>query len=324
MNMIKVFTFVSLFAIIGLSNGISQTITTSPVSSPLCAGTAVNVQYHVSSNFNGANLFRAELSDSSGSFITYNVIGVLADSASSIIHAIIPLNVYGTHFRIRVSSSNPAVIGGDNGAPINIVAIPNPIINYTTPLNFCAGDSVVLDAGTGYTFHWNTGSTSNTITVNTSGTYRVTATSFSCSGTASQTVTVYPLPTVNFFGLPAITCSNAGYILLTGTPSGNGGYFSGPGVTNSDFNPDNLSGLQTVTYTYIEAAHSCSNSISHSVIVKAIADEVISSSIATAFCLGNADTLTSLPYASYLWSNNATTQSITVSSAGTYNIKIGR
>src|ERR1039458_10694099 len=89
MNMIKVFTFVSLFAIIGLSNGISQTITTSPVSSPLCAGTAVNVQYHVSSNFNGANLFRAELSDSSGSFITYNVIGVLADSASSIIHAII-------------------------------------------------------------------------------------------------------------------------------------------------------------------------------------------------------------------------------------------
>ena len=77
---------------------------------------------------------------------------------------------------------------------------PNPI-NVID----CQGANIVLDAGnSGMTYLWSTGDVSQTITVNTTGSYDVTVTDpGGCSATFTNNVTIQPLPVVNF------TTSNA-------------------------------------------------------------------------------------------------------------------
>ncbi len=71
-----------------------------------------------------------------------------------------------------------------------------------------------------------------------------------CSGMASRTMTVKPLPnvTLNFF---APTCSNVSPISLNGgSPAG--GNYSGTGVSSGSFNPTIGPGTYLITYTYTD------------------------------------------------------------------------
>ncbi len=317
--MIRIFTLACLFATLGLSNGISQTITTGAVSTPLCAGVSISVPYIVSSQFNGANVFRVELSDSSGNFTSPQIIGVLADSVSNSITATIPSNSAGTHYRIRVVASSPAALGSDNGADITVVGQPHPAITFTTPVNFCIGDSVMLNAGSWNSYLWNTGATTSTITVNSAATYSVTvSTTNGCTGSDGQLVTTYSLPSVSFSGLPSAVCSDGGSFILIGVPTG--GHFSGSGVSNSTFNPSTLSGTYSITYTYTDPTHGCSNTASNSVMVNPFTNVVITPSGATSFCQGGSVNLNTGIYSSYLWNTGATISSITATVAGTYMV----
>ncbi|MEI8202566.1 MAG: PKD domain-containing protein [Bacteroidota bacterium] len=62
----------------------------------------------------------------------------------------------------------------------------------TGPTTFCPGNSVTLDAGSGYAaYAWSTNVTTQTISVNTPGTYTVTVSdALGCSGSASVTVSL--------------------------------------------------------------------------------------------------------------------------------------
>ena len=83
----------------------------------------------------------------------------------------------------------------------------------------------------------------------------------------SITITVNPLPTVNFTGLASQYCVNASAVTLTGSPAG--GTFSGPGISGNTFNPvvAGAGGPYTVTYTYTNVSTGCSNSTSKTVTV---------------------------------------------------------
>lgn len=79
-----------------------------------------------------------------------------------------------------------------------------PTITTNGPTSFCEGGSIQLDAGSGYNnYSWSTGATTQTITVNQSGSYNVTVTNnLGCSGSSpTVSVTVFALPT------PSITAS---------------------------------------------------------------------------------------------------------------------
>ena len=84
---------------------------------------------------------------------------------------------------------------------ITIFPLPGPQIQTNGPASFCMGDSVTLTAvdttnGT-VTYLWNTGSTNQNITVDTTGTYAVTITnSIGCSGITSINVTANPPPLI--------------------------------------------------------------------------------------------------------------------------------
>lgn len=71
----------------------------------------------------------------------------------------------------------------------------NANITASGPTTFCQGGSVVLTAGSGNTsYNWNTGATTQSITVASSGTFIVTVNNGTCLGTDTITVTVNPNP----------------------------------------------------------------------------------------------------------------------------------
>jgi len=106
---------------------------------------------------------------------------------------------------------------------------------------------------------------------------------------ADINLTVNDLPAVSFTGLEAEYCSSDEIDTLTGTPYG--GIFSGNGITDSLFNPNSLSGIQTITYTYTDA-YGCSNDSALTTNVK-LAYGVSFAGLNDYYCIENdADTLT--------------------------------
>ncbi len=82
---------------------------------------------------------------------------------------------------------------------------------------FCAGENLILDAGSGYTYLWNDNSNTSTLLVDSSGIYWVEATDTNgCNGRDSITITVFPLPIV---ALPDDTsiCSSQDFLLDAGS-----------------------------------------------------------------------------------------------------------
>ena len=129
---------------------------------------------------------------------------------------------------------------------------PNPTAIITPQGNttFCQGGFVNLVASGGSSYQWNTGSSAATISATQSGTYTVNVfNSFGCQATASQQVTVNPLPNVTLNALNQFTLKNATPIQLVASPTG--GTFSGEGVQGATFNPANVTlGKKTITYNY--------------------------------------------------------------------------
>ncbi len=95
-------------------------------------------------------------------------------------------------------------------------------VSITGPADICSGATGTLTASGGQSYLWNTGATSATINITTSGTYTVTVTSdVGCTGTASRVVNVLSNPTAPIVGtITQPTCTvNTGSVILNGLPS---------------------------------------------------------------------------------------------------------
>ncbi len=107
----------------------------------------------------------------------------------------ITLHSAGT-FACTVTDSN-----GCSGTSMPVVittsATPAPVITRSGPDPLCEGDTLILDAGSGYaSHHWSTGDATRQICVTASGTYSVTVLSVhGCSGTSlGEVVSFLPPP----------------------------------------------------------------------------------------------------------------------------------
>ena len=164
----------------------------------------------------------------------------------------------------------------------------NPLVTPAVSISasdttFCAGISVTFTAvgtngGSNPTYQWkvngnNAGSSTNVFVTNTlSNNDAITCvfgSSENCASPAAVTssgitVTVNPLPNVSL-SLNAVCEDASAFALTGGSPSG--GTYSGTGVSNGMFDPQQAgAGTHSITYSYTDA-NGCSNSATSSQVV---------------------------------------------------------
>ncbi|MCX6305076.1 MAG: hypothetical protein NT040_08915 [Bacteroidetes bacterium] len=228
---------------------------------------------------------------------------------------------------IQFSALPPSVVQNSFGVPISttytgtgsITGSANPVAVITPggPTTLCAGGSVILTASGGTGYLWSNAATTAAITVVASGTYTVTVTNAAgCSNTASQAVTVNPLPTATITPPgPTAICAGASVVL---TASGGTGYLWSNTATTASITVT-VAGTYTVTVT---DANGCSNTASRVVTVNTLPTAVITPNGPTTFCPGGSVILTASGGTGYLWSTTATTAAITVLTTGTYTVTV--
>ncbi|MCB0379945.1 MAG: gliding motility-associated C-terminal domain-containing protein [Flavobacteriales bacterium] len=245
---------------------------------------------------------------------------------------------------------------GCTGVDSIVVTVnPVPIVNLGNDTAFCAGNNIVLNAGnTGATYVWQNNPIpayqNQTLTVNTSGIYFVTASFGTCTDTDSITVTVNPIVTTN---LPDSTICQGNSALIFGVLQSVAGTYrdtilSSTGcdsilvqqlnvnptynqnlgtvtICNGDSalilgNYETVAGTYTATYQTING---CDSTVSQTLNVSPT--HVVNLGNDTAFCAGNSLTLNAGAGAStYQWMNGTgfpyNQQTFTVSSTGTYYV----
>lgn len=198
---------------------------------------------------------------------------------------------------------------------LNITINTSSPVAITTsgPTTFCSGGSVTLTANGSGSFLWSTGATTAAISATTTNTYTVTATSTCGISNSSQVVTVNTLTpaSINASG-PTIFCIGDSVTLsipVVGT------YLWSNGATTSS-----ITVFTTNTYTVTITEPCGVTSTSQSVSATNTTQVNIVASGPTTFCQGLNTTLTASGATTYLWSNGATTASITVTTANNYTV----
>ncbi|MCS7073920.1 MAG: hypothetical protein NZ108_05595, partial [Bacteroidia bacterium] len=224
----------------------------------------------------------------------------------------------GTYF-VQVTST-AGCSGTSNSQSVFVNPLPNITITPSGPTTFCSGDSVILQATTGFSaYSWTTGATTSAITVTTSGNYSVTVTVNGCSNTASQLVTVNPTPNPTISASGPTTFCSGGSVTLNTQP-GFVSYAWSNGNTTQSISV-NQSGSFTVT---VSNGFCSATSTPIIVTVNPIPTISIIPNGPTTFCANSSIDLLALPnnYSNYTWSTGATTSSITVNTSGTYTVSV--
>lgn len=183
---------------------------------------------------------------------------------------------------------------------VTISSSANLTPTITGPTSICAGSNAMLNAGSGYTSYlWSTNETTQTIIVASSGTYSVTVSDGSCSGSTSVTITQSASINPTITGQLTI-CPGTSTILDAG--SGYNGYQWSSGGSTQTISV-NSSGTYSVT---VSDANGCSGSTSVDVIVIATLPVTASADPQTV-CPGNPVTLTATGGGTYLWNTTPPT-----------------
>lgn len=230
------------------------------------------------------------------------------------------LNTAGTITYYAASQDNTTLCESitRTAVTLTITQVPNASITAGGPVSFCQGASVTLTANAGTSYSWSNGATTQSITVSTAGSYSVTVTTGSCVSTSPATaVTVNPVPTASVSaGGPTTFCQGLSVVL---TASAGSSWLWSNGATTQSITVT-TSGNYSVTVTNSFGCSATSGATS--VTVNPNPPAVITAGGPITFCQGGSVTLTANAGTSYLWSNGATTQAITISAVGTYNLSV--
>ena len=208
--------------------------------------------------------------------------------------------------------STAGAISLDNNTITNGIPIP-AVITASGALTFCVGGSVTLTGNIDGV--WNTGETTASITVTTSGDYFVTNTD-ECGVVTSNHifVTVNPLPDCSITGSGSICAGQSTQLCVA---AGATSYMWSTGATTNCITV-NVSGNYAVTITN---SNGCISSCSKTVTVNPL--PICSITGSGSICAGQSTQLcVPAGSASYTWSTGANTNCITVSAAGTYFVTI--
>lgn len=205
--------------------------------------------------------------------------------------------------------------GCEVSTTFNVTLHALPVVNLGPDLNLCGVSSQVLNAGNaGSSFLWSTGATSQQITVTTSGTYSVTVTNAnSCSASDAINVALNGLPTD---ALNDVTTCATNSVTLDAMNIGST-YLWSNGANTRIIHPT-TGGTYSVTVT---TPQNCSATFD--AVVNIVPTISVSLGADTTLCEGSALTLNAGNQGmTYAWSTGATSQTISVTQAGTYSVTV--
>jgi hypothetical protein len=214
-------------------------------------------------------------------------------------------------YRVTVTAANGCT-GSDTA---QLFHYPFTAPNFGPDINVCQ-PSTSLDAGPGYaTYLWNTGATTQTITVTTTGNYSVTVTDANgCLGSDAINVT---FSTFSFTLGPDVTTCEPNTVLLDPQLTGNFTYTWSNGATSPTVTLT-TAGIHNITLT---ASNTFGCTASDTVVAAILPTPASPLGNDTILCADTTITLDMGPaFASYAWSTGATTSSITVPNGGVYTI----
>ncbi|MBI1288676.1 MAG: HYR domain-containing protein [Flavobacteriales bacterium] len=192
---------------------------------------------------------------------------------------------------------------------VTVNPVPLPVITPSGISEICAGDNLVLDAGSGYAnYSWSNTTNGQTTTVTAAGNYNVTVTTFEgCTATSAAVQVVVNQPPVVDLGNDTTICTNSVLTLDAGNP-GSTYYWSTTEVSQT------INVTTTAAYTVqVTDGNGCVGTDNISVTVAGLLDPVIVASGPLNFCSGECVTLdVGAGYATYQWSTSDQGQSITV------------
>lgn len=229
-----------------------------------------------------------------------------------------------TTYNLIVTDANGCVSANNAQTTVTVFnQPPPPLINVSGPLTFCQGGNVQLSSSIPSNTLWSNGATTQSITVNASGTFNLSYIDANgCTSAVSAPVTITvngpPANPAVVAGGPLGFCPG-GSVSLT-APSG----YSYAWSTGSNAQTISVSASGTYSVTITDANGCSAGSAPQTVTVFSPPNApAISLSGSSSICPGGTVTL-SVPggFASYLWSNGQTSSSIVVNSAGTYSVQI--
>jgi len=237
-------------------------------------------------------------------------------------NATITITSSGT-YSLKVIDNN-GCISDSSYIVITVKSLPSiPAITSSGSTAICQGSSVSLSAPVGYTYLWSNGLTTQSIGASIAGNYTVKITDANnCTSANSLPVIVSvnnlpATPSITYSGLTTI-CQGSSVSLSAPTSSS---YLWSNGATTKNI-VVSKAGNYTVKVTDMNGCISA-NSSQVTVVVDSIPNKpTITVGGSTTICQGNTVTLSAPTNFGYLWSNGATSQSITVSSAGIFDVRV--
>jgi len=177
----------------------------------------------------------------------------------------------------------------------------------------CAGESATFAAAGGISYLWSNGATTANITVNTAGTYSVTVTDAArCEAKRETMLTFNAKPSATINGANEICEGSSTELTATG-----GTIYLWNTTEITDKITVNAAGSYSVTVT---DANGCTSENTKSLAVNNAPTATITGT--NAICQGESVTFTAVGGTSYIWSNGATTEDITVNTGGTYSVTV--
>jgi hypothetical protein len=199
--------------------------------------------------------------------------------------------------------------------PVQLQVTAAPVVNLGNDTAVCGSGSVVLNAGNpGATYLWDNNSTTQTRTVSSAGTYYVRVTQGGCQGYDTITVSYSAVPTVNL-GADTTLCPGSSLTLSAGN-------------AGSSYLWDNAATSQTRVVTSAGTYHvrvtNASNCVGRdTIVITAATAPQVSLGNDTTICDGSSLTLDAGNTGStYLWDNNSTAQTRTLTVGGTYYVVV--
>jgi hypothetical protein len=221
-----------------------------------------------------------------------------------------------------VKISKAGIIATSAAISVNASSsLPQPSITANGPLTFCPGGSVTLTSSSATGNRWSTNETTQSISVNTAGSYNVTVTSGGCSAASSPTAVAIAgsasMPEISADRSTKI-CPGTG-VVLTATTAEVGGYVWSTGATTRSIVAQSAGNYWVRTGTSTCYAQSADKTVT----MKS-APSTPSISAIGSLNLGSSGSvkLTSTSAHAYAWTTGSLKKSITVNTAGVYNVTV--